>query len=29
MKNMDWAGIFDTWKSTKNQKALPLELVDD
>ena len=28
-KNMDWAIIFDTWKSTKNQKALPLELDDD
>ena len=29
MENMDWARIFDTWKSTKNQRALPLELDDD
>ena len=29
MENMDWARIFDTWKSTKNCRALPLELDDD
>ena len=29
MKNMDWARILDTWKSTKNRRALPLELDDD
>ncbi len=28
MKNMDWAKKFDTWKSTKIQRALPLELDD-
>ena len=28
MENMDWARIFDTWKSTKNWRALPLELDD-
>jgi hypothetical protein len=29
MENMDWAKNFDTWKPTKNRKALPLELDDD
>ena len=29
MENMDWARISDTWKSTKNWRALPLELDDD
>ena len=29
MENMDWAKIFDTSKSTKNRRALPLELDDD
>ena len=29
MENMDHARIFDTWKSTKNWRALPLELDDD
>ena len=29
MENMNWTRIFDTWKSTKNQKTLPLELDDD
>ena len=29
MDNMDWAKIFDTWKSTKTRRALPLELDDD
>ena len=29
MENIDWARIFDTWKSTKNQRVLPLELDDD
>jgi hypothetical protein len=29
MKNMDWARTFDTWQSTKNRRALPLELDDD
>jgi hypothetical protein len=29
MENMDWARIFDTRKSTKNQRTLPLELDDD
>ena len=28
LKNMDWAKNFDTWKLTKNRRALPLELVD-
>ena len=28
MKNISWARIFDTWKSTKNLRALPLELDD-
>ena len=27
--SMDWAKTFDTWKSTKNWRALPLELDDD
>ena len=26
---MDWARIYDTWKSTKNRKAYPLELDDE
>ena len=25
----EWARIFDTWKLTKNSRALPLELDDD
>ena len=29
MENTDWTTIFDTWKSTKNRRALPLELDDD
>ena len=29
MENMDWAIIFDTWQSTENWRALPLELDDD
>ena len=29
MENMDWARIFDTWKLTKDRRALPLELDDD
>jgi hypothetical protein len=29
MDNMDWARIFDSWKWTKNLRALPLELDDD
>ena len=29
MENIDWAKTFDTWKSTKNRRALPLELDDD
>ena len=29
MENMGWTRIFDTWKSIKNQRALPLELDDD
>ena len=29
MENMDWARNFDTKKSAKNQRALPLELDDD
>ena len=29
MENMDWAKHSDTWKSTKNRKALSLELNDD
>ena len=29
MENIDWARIFDTWKSTKTHRALPLELDDD
>jgi hypothetical protein len=29
MKNMDWTRILDTWKSTKIQRVLPLELDDD
>ena len=28
MENVDWARILDTWKSTKNRRALPLELDD-
>ena len=28
-ENMNWARIFDNWKSTKNQRALPLGLDDD
>ena len=27
MENMDWARVFDTWKSTKNRRALPLEFI--
>ena len=29
MEIMDGASIFETWKSTKKQRALPLELEDD
>ena len=29
MENMDWARFFDTWKSIKNHRVLPLELDDD
>ena len=29
IKKMDWAKIFDTWKSTENKRTLPLELDDD
>ena len=29
MENMDWARIFDTWRSPKNWRALPLELDDE
>ena len=29
MENVDWAKNFDTWESTKNRRALPLELDDD
>ena len=29
MDNMDWTKNFNTWKSTKNRRALPLELNDD
>ena len=29
MENMDWARTFDTWKLTKNWRALPLKLDDD
>ena len=25
----DWTNIFDTWKSTKKRRALPLKLDDD
>ena len=28
MENMDWAKKFDTWKSTKNWRVLPLKLDD-
>ena len=28
MESMDWAKKFDTWKSTKNQRVLPLKLDD-
>ena len=26
---MNWARIFDTWKLTKNRRALPLKLNDN
>ena len=26
MENMDWTGIFDTWKLTQTHRALPLEV---
>ena len=29
MENLDWSKKFDTWKSTKNQRTLRLELDDD
>ena len=29
MVKKNWARIFDTWKSTKNQRTLPLELDND
>ena len=29
MENIDWARIFDTWKSTKIPRTLPLDLDDD
>ena len=29
MENVDWARMFDTWESTENRMALPLELEDD
>ena len=29
LENMDWARIFDTWKSTGNRRALSLDLDDD
>ena len=29
MENMDWATKVDTWKSTKNRRALTLELDDN
>jgi hypothetical protein len=28
-KNMHWARIIYTWKSMKNQRALPLDLDDE